>query len=164
MKEHFGSQTQFEMEITSIVPYVRIQFNRQWVKVDTASGPQSAQLFHEIDLVLARRQRSIFYSWWWFVTIFVAGAAARLFPEQAGPITAVQAVFFVWLLWVLFISVRRTAVINLQCRSETRPFFERTKDQLAILLIGACVGGLVTFGGVIAKEHFYPTACATKQP
>jgi hypothetical protein len=98
------------------------------------------------------------------VTIFVAGAAARLFPEQAGPITAVQAVFALWFLWVCFISVRRTAVINLQRRSETRPFFERTKDQLAILLIGACVGGVVTFGGVIAKEHFYPTACVSKQP
>ena len=162
LTEHLGSQLQFEMEITSSVPYVRIQFHRQWVKMDVASGPQSAQLFHDIDAILARRQRSIFYSWWWFVVIFVAGAAARLFPEQAGPITGVQAVFALWCFWVCFISLRRTAVINLQRRSEARPFYERNKDQLTLLLIGACIGGLVTFGGVVAKEYFYPTACVTK--
>jgi hypothetical protein len=66
---HHGSQTQFAMEITSSSPYVRLEFDRSTVRLHVSSGPQSAQLFHDIDAVLARRQRSIFYSYWWFVPI-----------------------------------------------------------------------------------------------
>jgi hypothetical protein len=62
-----------------------------------------------------------------------------------------------WYLWVMFVSMRRTAVVNLQRRSDTRPFLERNKDQLIILLIGAVVGGLITFAGVVVKERFYPS-------
>src|SRR3954465_2655645 len=65
MKEHFGSQSQFAMEITSSGPYVRLELARLWARLHVSSGPISAQLFHDIDVVLARRQRSIFYSWWW---------------------------------------------------------------------------------------------------
>jgi hypothetical protein len=164
LKEHFASRPQFEMEVTSSGPYARLELTRQWVKLHVSPGPSSAQLFHDIDVVLARRQRSIFYSWWWAVTIFVAGAAARLFPEQAVPITAVQAVIAVWMLWVMFISLRRCAVINLQPRSEARPFFERTKDQLLLLLIGGLMGGLITFAVTVMKERFYPSAPAVTAP
>jgi hypothetical protein len=152
------------MEITSSSPYVRIQFTRLWVNVHVSPGPQSAQLFHDIDVVLARRQRSIFYSWWWLVPILTAGAAARFFPEQAGAITAVQLVFSVWYFWALFVTMRRTAVIDLQRRSEARPFFERTKDQLILLLIGSLVGGLVTIAGVVIKERFYPSMPTVNVP
>ena len=164
VKEHFGSQTQFEMEITSSRPYVRLELARLRVELHVSTGPKSAQLFHDIDVVLARRQRSIVYSWWWLVAILVAGAAAHFFPEQAGPITAVQAVFLVWYLWVMFITLRRTAVINLQRRSEARPFLERNKDQLILLLVGAVLGGLITFAGVVMKERFYPAAPTVAAP
>jgi hypothetical protein len=166
LKEHYNSQAQFAMEITSLSPYVHIEFTRLWVKAHVASGPQSAKLFHEIDDILVQRQRGIFYSWWWIVLFFVAGAAAHFIPEQSA-ITAVQLVLAVWFLWVMFVSLRRTAVINLQRRSEARPFLERNKDQLILLLVGALLGGLVTLGGIVMKERFYPsapTASVPKQP
>jgi hypothetical protein len=125
LKEHYNSQAQFAMEITSLSPYVHIEFTHLWVKAHVASGPQSAKLFHEID-IFVQRQRGIFYSWWWIVLFFVAGAAAHFIPEQSA-ITAVQLVLAVWFLWVMFVSLRRTAVINLQRRSEARPFLERNK-------------------------------------
>jgi hypothetical protein len=167
LKEHFGTQTQFAMEVTSLNPYVRLEFTRLSVQMHVAAGPQAAQLFHDIDVVLARRQRSIFYSSWWVVAILALGAAPRFFPEQAMPMLVVQSVIGVWFLWVMFTSVRRTAVVNLQRRSELRPFFERNKDQLLLLLVGGIIGGLVTFAGVVAKERFYPSAPtvnATKPP
>jgi hypothetical protein len=57
LKEHFGTQTQFAMEVTSSIPYVRLELTRLWVKLHVSAGPQSAQLFHDIDSILARRQR-----------------------------------------------------------------------------------------------------------
>jgi hypothetical protein len=64
----------------------------------------------------------------------------------------------------LFVTLRRSAVINLQRRAEARPFFERTKDQLLLLLIGAVVGVLVTFAGVVMKERFYPSCTTMNVP
>jgi hypothetical protein len=170
LKEHFGTQTQFAMEVTGSIPYVRLELNRWWVKLHVSAGPQSAQLFHDIDSILASRQRrfSFLYSNWMVLPILIGGGVARFFPEQANsPIVGVQAVFAVWYLWVLFIRMRQSAVVNLQRRSEVRPFLERNKDQLLLLLIGGIVGGLITFGGVVAKERFYPSAPtvnATKPP
>jgi hypothetical protein len=159
LKEHYGSLTQFVMDITSSSPYVNIDFARRWMTVRVSPGAQSAQLFHEIDAILARRQRSIFYnSWWSVVPILLAGPAAYFFRAQAQVIIAVQLVLAVWYIWVVFIGMRRTAVINLQRRSEVRPFFERNKDQLVLLLIGSVIGGLITFAGVVMKERFYPSA------
>ena len=157
-KEHFGSQVQFAMEITSSSPFVRLEFSRMAVRLHVSSGPQSAQLFHDINAVLVRRQRSAFYSWWWLVPIVLAGVASRFFPEQENAITVAQLVCTAWYLWVLFVTLRRTSVITLQRRSEARPFFERNKDQLILLLIGGVVGGLITFAGVVVKERFYPSA------
>jgi len=164
LKEHYGSQRQFAMEIASSSPYVRIEFARLWMRVHVSPGPQSAQLFHDIDTILVRRQRSILHSWWWVMPILLAGTAAHFFPAQAQVIVAVQAVFAVWYLWVLFIGLRRTAVINLQRRSEARPFFERNKDQLVMLIIGSIIGGLITFTGVVLKERFYPSAPNLNEP
>jgi hypothetical protein len=158
LKEHYGSLTQFVMDITSSSPYVSIHFARSWMTVRISPGAQSAQLFHEIDAILARRQRSIFYSWWCAVPVVLFGAAPHFFPAQALPIVAVQSALLSWYVWVVFIGWRRTAVINLQRRSEARPFFQRNKDQLALLLIGSVIGGLVTFAGIVVKERFYPSA------
>lgn len=167
LKEHFGTQTQFAMEVTGSTPYVRLELTRLWVKLHVSAGPHSAQLFHDIDVVLAGRQRSIFYSWWWLLAILALGAAPHFFPEQATPMLVVQSVIGVWYLWVMFTTLRRTTVVNLQRRSEARPFLERNKDQLLLLLIGGIVGGLVTFAGVVMKERYYPSAPAvnaTKPP
>lgn len=167
LKEHFGTQTQFAMEVTSSSPYTRLELTRLWVKLHVSTGPQSAQIFHDIDVVLARRQRSIFYSWWWMVAVIALGFAPNFFPEQATPIVAVQSVMAAWYFWVMFTTLRRTTVVKLQRRSEARPFFERNKDQLLLLVIGGIVGGLITFAGVVMKERYYPSAPAvnsTKPP
>jgi hypothetical protein len=169
-KEHFGSQPQFDAEIMTIGgPYVRIEFGRMWVRVHIGPGPQSAQQFHDIDAILTRRQRSIFYSWWWLVPLLLAAVAAHVFPDQAGAIVVAQSVIGSWYLWVLFVGLRRSVVINLQRRSEARPFLQRNGDQLMLMLISAAVGGLITFAGVAVKERFYPstpipTNTAPKQP
>ena len=60
-----------------------------------------------------------------------------------------------------------TNMAGFNLRNAQRPFLERNKDQLLLLLIGGIVGGLITFAGVVAKERFYPSAPtvnATKPP
>ncbi|HEY0848272.1 MAG TPA: hypothetical protein VGD96_00045, partial [Bradyrhizobium sp.] len=62
-----------------------------------------------------------------------------------------------WMVWGVYHRGFRMAVIRLQRKNETKPFFERNKDQLLMLLIGTLIGSLATFGGVVLKERFYPS-------
>src|SRR5216684_1723774 len=166
VKEHFGPKTQFAMEITSSAPYLRLQLTRLWVELYVSPDPQSAKLFHEIDGVLSRCQRSVFYRYWLIVPSMVALYSDFVFPKVPATvvITGLGTVGAFWFLCVCFVTMSRCAVIYLQRRSESSPFFERTKDQLLLLLIGGLLGGVITFAGVVLKERFYPSAPTVNAP
>lgn len=175
LKEHLGSAVQFALEIDGSGPYVSVDFNRRSATLHVSAGAQAAYIFDEIDTIVARRQRRFptTYRLSFLMAVLVISLAGSYFLQiylavRSGPVAdaynAVQIALSLWFVWATFVTSRRTSVINLQRRSEARPFFDRIKDQLALLLIGACIGGVVTFGGVVAKEHFYPSVCVVKQP
>ena len=162
LKEHFGSQTQFALRIECSQPFGYIEFSRVWVKTYISPGPQSAQLFHDIDGILEPRQRKFgfLYNIWLLWPVLVgAGFLPHYVDQQVAKIIVIaQGVLAAWFFWAGFVSVRRSAVIRLQRRSEASPFFERNKDQLVLLLIGALVGGLVTMAVPLLKERVFPSA------
>jgi hypothetical protein len=172
LKEHFGSQTQFLLEIDTTDPYVSIKLTRLGPKLYVAAGAQSTHLFHEIDDMLSRRQR--WFPWaysFWFMMVFPAAVFAvdHLFlagrPEPVAQILSQMAtLLFLWFLWVAYVRLRRECVIKLQRRADRKSFFERNQDQLIMLLLGAVLGGIVTFAGIMAKEHFYPSGTAVHAP
>jgi hypothetical protein len=172
LKEHVGSQAQFALEIDSGDPYVSIDFDRRTASLYVGAGAQAAYLFHEIDGIIERRQRRfpMLYRLWFLMACSAALWAVNYFflADRTDTISFVlislQAIFSLWFLWAWFVVLRRTSVVRLQRRSEARPFFERNRDQLLLLLIGAVMGGLVTFAGIVAKEHFYPSALITSGP
>jgi hypothetical protein len=65
-------------------------------------------------------------------------------------------------LWACYVRLFRECVIKLQRRADRKSFFKRNQDQL--MLLGAVLGGIVTFAGVMAKEHFYPSGTAGHAP
>jgi hypothetical protein len=173
LKDHVGSQAQFALEIDGHSPYVSADFDRTSATFHVSAGTQAAYVFHEIDSIIARRQRHfpLIYNWWLLMLSSIATLGLSYFwilTGQTGParhvLSVVQIITFLWFLWAAFVNVRRTSVVKLQRRSEARPFFERNKDQLLMLLIGAIVGGLMTFAGVVVKEKFYPSAPAVSLP
>jgi hypothetical protein len=169
MREHFGARPLLNLKVSMTSPFAYLEFNRVWAKAYVSSGPYAPKLFFELDDILSPCQRkpTFLYSMWW---MFVAGmgnyflldhffsretAANTLFRTT---ILVLSALFGPWAVWVGFIRTTRTSVIRLQRRVEIKPFFERNKDQLLLLIIGALIGGAVTFGGVVLKEQFYPSA------
>ncbi|WP_029585113.1 hypothetical protein [Bradyrhizobium sp. URHD0069] len=172
LKEHVGGQTQFDLTISSSSgsgPSVSLELKRMAVRLwvfDPRGGPEAAQIFHEINEVITRCQRrfAALYSLLLMFAIVPFFLLTQFFLVQQSELSAARAasvvgsVVSLWFLWACYVIVRCKAVIKLQRRSEIRPFIERNKDQLMLLLIGAIVGGLITFAGVVAKEHFYPSA------
>lgn len=166
-KEHFGSQTQFQIEIGGVDPYVRIELTRLSVRVHVSPGPRSAQLFHDIDNILTRFKRKLAFSYTFWVMVpflMVVWGSKFVSSDVGGTISLLGLPFSCWFLWVGFVMLRRRAVIKLQRRSEARPFLERNKDQLWMLLIGAVLGIFVAFAGVVLKERVYPSAPTVTAP
>jgi hypothetical protein len=65
LKEHCDGQPLFQLSIDSSL-YAYIHLDRSLVSVRVSPGPQSAQIFHDIDEVLARRLRKpgFLYEFW----------------------------------------------------------------------------------------------------
>jgi hypothetical protein len=172
LKEHFGSQTQFALAIDSTDPYVSIEFTHIGPRLYVAAGVQAAHLFHEIDNMLSQRQR--WFPWaysFWFMMVFPAAVfAGDYFLLRGRPETVAQilsqmtAVLSLWGLWACYVRLFRECVIKLHRRADRKPFFERNQDQLIMLFLGVVLGGIVTFAGVMAKEHFYPSGTAIHAP
>jgi hypothetical protein len=134
--------------------------------------PEAAKLFYEIDQVVTRciRRFAGFYGLGHVellppIALFFLFQLFNAFQNEVNAgLDAILGILTFWSIWATFIKSRWTAVIHLQRRAEVRSFLERNKDQLLLLLIGAIIGGCVTFAGVVVKEHFYPstTSCASK--
>jgi hypothetical protein len=58
-----------------------------------------------------------------------------------------------WVLWVLFVRLKRYSVVRLERRSDKRSFFQRKKDELALMIISALIGaGLGVAGTMLAGQ------------
>ncbi|MBR0965043.1 hypothetical protein JQ554_14015 [Bradyrhizobium diazoefficiens] len=173
LKEHVGAQaTLFVLDIDTAKPFVSIDLTRMEARLYISAGPQAAQLLLELDGILSRCQRPFPWAYrFWFVMLLSAlSFGLNIFflngrPELVAQIASLAlSGLSLWPFWVGYVNVRRVCVIKMQRRSERRSFFERNQDQLIMLLVGALVGGLVTFAGVMVKEHFYPSTPAVNAP
>jgi hypothetical protein len=141
-----------------------------FAKSYVASSPTSLQLYHELDEVMKRCQRkpAALYKYWavllasqipW-ATSFAWEPKVAGFPVLLG----LQLVLLSWMLWVVFISLRRHAVVILRRRDEVPSFFRRNKDSLVIALISALMGGIVTLGFSKVKDIVFSAVPAVSVP
>lgn len=175
LKQHVGSRTQFNLALmTDANPHVTIDFNQHKPRLYVAGdAAQATHLYHELNSLLSRCQRS--FPWMYslrfaIILAFVVLTAEyfvywRAFASIAPQIfTALLAVVGPLVVWVSFVKLRRVCVIRMQRRADRPPFFERNRDQLVVLLIGALLGGGVTFATGMVKEHFYPSCSTATTP
>jgi hypothetical protein len=160
-KEHFGETPQHVLKITASSPYVSVDGDKIGISVYVGSGPASAGLFLELDQVLSKRQRKPkwMYSNWTMLPPLALGPVQYAFSGvglRLG-LLGLQLAFFVWFLRAAFIGMKRGTVVYSRRRSESKGFVSRNKDQLALMIISALVGGAVAIGGAKVKEMYFPT-------
>lgn len=165
LREQFGVGSLRELKLSITKPFAYLEFSSTWVIAYVSSGPHAPKLFFELDEILSRCQRkpTFLYSQWLLLALGIGEyflLSSDKFSNSAFDIAILLLAAFLapWVIWVGFIRTTRTSLIRLQRRFEAKTFVERNKDQLIILLIGALIGGAVTFGGVVLKERFYPSA------
>jgi hypothetical protein len=154
------------LEIVGSKPYTTISLRRfearLYVAEETGSG-----VFFELSKILAPRQRRwpFLYSFPFVYTIIVLsiwpnaiGWLLPNFKEAASGWVIVAsnvAVMVGWVCWVTFIRLRHYVVIRLQRHSDRTSFFYRKKDELALLITGAIVGGVITFVGTKLVDKIF---------
>jgi hypothetical protein len=166
LKKHVGSQTQFALEIDCHEPYVSIDFDRDSATLYVSAGDQAAHLFNEIDGIIARRQRRfpLLYSWRPLMlasaVIIVADYFLFFGPPEVEPyVRFIPPFLAICFIGPMFIRWKRVSVIKLQRPSDAPSFWERNKDKMLMLIIGA----LITLAVAAVKERFYPSAPAITQ-
>ena len=173
LKEHVGAQaTLYTLDVNTLKPSVSIDLARLGSRLHISAGPQAAQLLLDLDGILSRCQRPFpwAYRFWFAMLLSTVVLVLNVFylntrPEMVAQIASVALNGVgLWPMWVAYVNVRRSCVIKMERRSDRRSFFERNQDQLIMLLMGAVVGGFVTFAGVMVKEHFYPSTPAINAP
>jgi len=157
--EYFGQKSQCDLKLSSDKPYAQVEFSRIWTRVYVSPGENSAAVFHDLDELLVRRQRKLpfLYSYWILVPLLLLSFIPAEWSSLIFPWKEIASiVLFVWYFRVMFIKLRRHSLIRFQRHSDARPFWERNRDQLLLMLISAAVGGLITLAGAKLKEHFLP--------
>lgn len=167
LKDHFGSRTLTKLEIATSFPFEYVKLDTSAVKLYISWGPKATSLFFELDAILSRGQRrpSALHNGWFITGLgtlnFLLGYTANYWFSAAQPTSTLALTLLclssAWIFWALYHRAFRMTVIRLQRQNETRPFLERNKDQLLMLMIGTLIGSLATFGGVVLKERFYPS-------
>jgi hypothetical protein len=160
-KEHFGEMPQYFFKIAASSPYVVVDGNKMGASVYVGSGPASGGLFVELDHLLTKSERKPrwLYSGWIVLPVLAMGPIQYAFSDwrlRLG-VLGLQLVFLLWYCRVMFIGMRRGTVVYSQRRSESKRFVSRNKDQLALIIISALVGGVVAIGGAKLKEMYFPT-------
>jgi len=161
-KEHFGTETQFDIEIKASTPYFKFNDNRLYI----SPGDTSAKLFMEINSILKKRERKpkILYSN--YLGVIIVGIGLLSFSIKYEPAQAIllgiQSIFCLLLLRAMYINLKRSVVVYTHRKSEAKGFFERNKDQLLMMIITTIVGGLIGFGISQMKDKYFPPTTQSK--
>jgi hypothetical protein len=160
-KEHFGETPQYVFKLTASTPYVNLDGDKMGTSLYIGEGAASAGLFLELDELLSKRQRKPrwMYSSWLILPALLLGPLqyATNGLTLRACLVGLQLVCLAWYLRAAFVGMRRGIVVHAQRRSESKAFFSRNKDQLALMIISALVGGLVAIGGTKVKEMYFST-------
>jgi hypothetical protein len=68
--------------------------------------------------------------------------------------TALHAASLMWLVWVLFVRLRRHSTILLAPRSGFNGFWLRKKDDLIVAAVSSVLGAILGVAGTLLSIHY----------
>jgi hypothetical protein len=170
---HFGTIHPLTvLEIKGQKPYATLDLGRLDARLFVSSRENGSGVFFELSKVLAAGQRRwpIIYSWPFILTL---GWGNNVWPLLGKYITGWEfryavldwlVISFSWMIWAMFIRLRRTSVVHLARRSEAQSFSQRNKDQLIVAIISAIVGALLGVAGAKLADRIWLTPDANGAP
>lgn len=161
---HVGSRDQTNLTISSSKPYAQIELQPSASRVFVMAEDATSSIFYEIDTVLTSRQRRIplLYSYSAVNTISTAVILLSFFAGWSvshagmpGYFSLIPLLLVGWTVWVLFVRLKRNSVIRLERRVDRKSFFQRKKDELALMIISALIGAGLGVAGTMLAGYFH---------
>jgi hypothetical protein len=176
-KQHFGDRPQFEFSFSSSDPYAQVEFSRMEAKLYVSSGVKAAHLFHELDAIIQKQQRSakaLYKQWIWGSLMFLSIPASLLIDKVPKHIQLTWLVFltavFVWYMWVVYVGLRLQSVLIFARRSEAKTFFETNRNAIIMTILTSLISGAIGYGfaklrdGAPSAAPAVPSSIATEKP
>jgi hypothetical protein len=165
LAEHFGViRPLTDLRIAGMTPYAALSLSQFDARLLVSADDNGSGVFFELNKLLSSRQRRwpFFYSqpflWMLVVLNFILPKLALLaFGSNNGtyPALALTAAMISWMVWSLFINLRRHAVVRLTRHSESTSFFHRKKDELALVIISVVLGAVIGIVGTRVTDRIF---------
>jgi hypothetical protein len=137
LKAQYKDQTLKRLEISSLNPYIRIEFTPLWVRLYSGSdSTSSAGLFYKLNSIISTttRKPEFFYSYTFTGLLNLLALASLLLPKEFKvAILVFLSILVLWLCYVAYIRLMNSSKIIMMKRHDLKGFFQRNKD---ILIVG----------------------------
>lgn len=166
-KQHFGDRPQFEFSFSSSDPYAQVEFSRLEANLYVSSGVKAAHLFHELDAIIEKQQRSpklLYWPWLWIPLNLISLASAPFIDKtpKGAQLTwlALVSLSFVWYLWTAYVGIRRQSVLIFTRHGEAKTFFETNRNAIIMTILTSLISGAIGYGFAKLKDGASPAAPA----
>jgi hypothetical protein len=161
LSNHFKVNGPKSLEVKSLNPYGRLELNPLWAELYMGSSSiESAGIFYKIDRIMSSSERRprIGYSYYSVWLLPLLSWIPNILPKSANEhdIFLIFNVPFLWVVWVLFIRLKKHSTLILERFSNKQGFLKRNSDAIKLLLIGAILGCISTIAGQIILEKMIP--------
>lgn len=158
------------VRIKSSDPYATIDlhpaFARLYVSKDDVA---SVGLFAKLESVLraGERQPKVLYSGWWIVLSLWVLQGLSYIPVLKAYAGAINVAFLLnsaWIVWAIYIHLRRFSLVQPVMASDPRTFWQRNSDNILIALISGLIGAVAGVAATKTADHFWRSESTPATP
>lgn len=158
-KEYFGSRPQVDISISGSKPYVSLDFDAASTTLHITDDEKAAKLFYELDSILSAQQRAakhLYGNWVWIPVMLASSGltiASQILPPTIGYIyAAIVALSFFWVVWAVYVDLKRHSVVMFERRSEAKTFLETNRNAIVMSIITSIISGAIGYGFAKLKD------------
>lgn len=168
-RKHLTGRPQQNFKLSALRPSASVEFSSMETSVYVRGGEKAAQLFHELNGILAPRQRwpHFLYSQWLAIPMLALSSSTSFVTPHMSEIgsliyNALVVLAFAWFAWISFLGVKRHSVLFFERRNETKSFMEQNRNAIVLTIVTSLITGAIGFG--FGKLKDWPTAATSNSP
>ena len=145
--------------IRTLSPYMYIDFSRLWARIYVSSNDENSfGLFVKLNEFLLRKRRQIWFLYSYYVTwsiILLQWLFYFIIPKSfsTGIGNYIAVSFSLWVMWALFIRMRRHSLVLITKNSGFGSLWIRKKDNIILSIVAAIIGAILGIAGTLLINY-----------
>ena len=148
LKQHYLNQKLNSVQISIFDPYITVDLKKMWIRLYCSSDEDhSVGIFTKIDKILSKSTLKPN----WLYSIFLLNILSVLFlslqfffKEKQHLFVLASYILLLWVLWVVYLRLQKSSLIQVQYRRDTKNIFTKNLDQIIIGVVISILSILAT--------------------